>query len=371
MSLSRAFQLTFERSIVSISLRKRIRRACLLGFASGAALLVLAVGQASAASYPNGGSTFSGSSEGWSLESKCTLAALCKASAEYDGNAGNPSGSLDDKSEILIGLLGAFGTHAVQNSPTFTATDSGAGTLSLERQLVNSELLSLTPKVEYTATLVDKSTGNRQQAIAETIEGATATFAPKQGPVALVAGHSYGIEIAATTTTSLASVALLGGSIDFRLDNVVVVGPAAGGGGGGGGGGAPGGESGESIAGGNGANGGAGGVSSARLESLIRSSSLLGPAVLKGNRLTVKAGCPKKVGTTCTLTLQGQLTRQKAATTARRARVKEGKRKQFALKVKPAALTKVKAQKKLLFKETVRAGKARATVWKSLKLVRK
>jgi hypothetical protein len=31
----------------------------------------------------------------------------------------------------------------------------------------------------------------------------------------------------------------------------------------------------------------------------------------------------------------------------------------------------VKAKKKLLFKETVRAGKARTTVWKSLKLVRK
>lgn len=121
----------------------------------------------------------------------------------------------------------------------------------------------------------------------------------------------------------------------------------------------------------NGANGGAGGVSSARLESLIRSSSLIGPAVLKGHRLTVKAGCPKKVGVTCTMTLQGQLSRQKAATTARRARVKEGKRKQFALKVKPASLAKVKAKKKLLFKETVRAGKARATVWKSITLVRK
>ncbi len=357
------------------SLRSRIRQVGLLGCVSGAALLVLAVGQASAASYPNGGSTFSGSSEGWSLESKCTLAALCKASGEYDGNVGNPSGSLDDKSEILLGLLGAFGTHAVVTSPTFTATESGAGTLSLERQLVNSELLSLTPKVEYTATLVDKSTGNTQQAIAETIEGVTGTFAPRQGPVALVAGHSYGIEIAATTTTNLVSIALLGGSIDFRLDNVAVVGPSGGGGGGGeggggGNGGGGGGEGGEDIAAGKGANGGSG-VSSARLESLIRSSSLIGPAVLKGNRLTVKAACPKKVGTTCTLTLQGQLTKKKAATTSRRARVKQGKQKQFVLKVKPAAMAKVKAKKKLLFKETVRAGHAKTTVWKSLKLVRK
>jgi hypothetical protein len=294
---------------------------------SGAAILVLAVGQASAASYPNGGSTFSGSSEGWTLESKCTLGLLCTASGEYDGTAGNPSGSLDDKSEIAIGLLGAFATEAVVTSPTFTAVDSGAGALSLERQLVNSEALSLTPKVAYTATLVDKTTGNRQQAIAETIEGATGSFAPKQGPLALVAGHNYRIEITATTTSSLVSTALLGGSIDFRLDNIAVTGPGGSGGGGGGGGngnggggGGNGGEGGENIGAGKG-NGASGGVSSARLESLIRSSSLIGPAILHGNKLTVRAGCPKKVGATCTLTLQGALTKKKAATTARRARV--------------------------------------------------
>lgn len=358
---------------MSNSLRSRVRQAILLGCVSGAAVLVLAVSGASAASYPSGGSTFSGSSEGWSLEAKCTVALLCTASGEYDGTAGNPSGSLADKTEIAIGLLGVFGSDAVAASPTFTPTDSGAGSLSLERQLVNSELLSLTPKVEYTATLIDKTTGNRQQAITETIEGATGSFAPKQGPVAMVAGHSYGIEIAATTTSSLASIALSGGSIDFRLDNVAVTGSSGdsgggnGGGGGNGAGGGNGGEGGENIS--IGSKGG--GVSSARLESLIRSSSLIGPAVLKGNRLTVKAACPKKVGTTCTLTVQGQLTKKKAATTARRARVKQGKQKQFALKVKPAAMAKVKAKKKLLFKETVRAGKARTIVWKSLKLVQK
>lgn len=364
----------FERSIVSKSLRSRIRRVVLLGYVSGAALLVLAVGQASAAAYPGGGSTFTGSGEGWSLEAKCTLGVLCTATGEYDGTAGNPSGSLADKTEIGIGLLGLFGSEAVATSPTFTPTDSGAGALSLERQLQNTELVSLMPKVEYTATLVDKSTGNRQQAIAETIEGATASFAPKQGPVALVAGDNYAIEIAATTKSSVASIGLFGGTISFRLDNVAVTALGGGGGGpgggspGGGGNGANGGGGGNGVGGGNGAGGG---VSSARLESLIRSSSLIGPAVLKGNRLTVKAACPKKVGTTCTLTLQGQLTKKKAATTSRRARVKLGKKKQFALQVKPAARKKVKAKKKLLFKETVRAGKSKVTVYKSLKLVRK
>lgn len=362
---------------VSNSLRNRIRRAVLLGCVSGAALLALAVGQATAAiTYPGGGSSFTGSTEGWTMTADCPnvpLVLICSASGSYDGTAGNPSGSLADKTEITLNVLGAFSAEAVETSPTFTAAESGAGTLALERQFEDAELISLGPVVEYSANLVDKTTGTKQKAFAETVEkeGATA-FGPKQGPVALVAGHVYAIEIVATTKSTV-GIGLLG-SATFRLDNVSVTGPAAGGSGGGGtSGGANGGSGGN---GGEGEDisirkGGSGGVSSARLESLIRSSSLVGPAVLKGNKLSVKAACPKKVGTTCTMTLQGMLNRHKPATTARRARVKMGKTKMFALKVKPAAKAKVKAKKKVLFKETVRAGKARATVYKSLKLVRK
>lgn len=365
-----------ERSIVSTTLRKRIRRVCLLGSASGAALLVLAVGSASAATY--GGSTFTGSAEGWKqANSECKslnlleVPLVCTAGSAYDGTAGAPPGSYAVDTNIPLNLIGVFKSDVTAESPAFTAAAGGSGTLSLSRSFVPGGLLPLTPQFTYAAYLVDKTTSTKQKAITETIE-AEAPFASKTGGVSLVAGHSYAIEIEAGASSSVASVGLLGGEAVGRFDNVVVTGPGEET--------QPGnpnqpsgnpGANGEGGEGANGANGGAGGVSSARLESLIRSSSLVGPAVLKGNRLTVKAGCPKKVGTTCTLTLQGQLTKKKAATTARRARVKEGKRKQFVLKVKPASLAKVKAQKKLLFKETVRAGKARATVWRSLKLVRK
>jgi hypothetical protein len=351
---------------VSISLRSRIRQAILLGCVSGAALLALAVGQASAASYPGGGSTFSGGAEGWTVSAKCPTipAPLCLASGSYDGTAGNPSGSLADKSEIAVGLVGLFTAEAVETSPAFTVTESGAGSLGLERAFENAELLSLTPTVEYTANLVDRSSGNRQKAIAETIGGATA-FVPKQGPVALVAGHSYVIEVDATTKSTVASVGLLG-SATFLLDNVAVTGPGGGGGNNGNGGnGSNGANGGEGGSGGSG-----GGVSSARLESLLQ-SSLIGPAVLKGNKLTVKAKCPAKLKATCTLTLQGLLSRHKPATAGRKAKVKKAKTKSFALKVKPAALKKVKAKKKLLFKETAKVGKSKATVYKTLKLVRK
>lgn len=355
---------------MSTSLRNRIRQSALLGCVSGAALLVLAVGQASAATYPGGGSPFSGSAEGWTLTASCKVPApLCTTTGGYDDTAGNPSGSLSDKVEMIVGALGLVTGEAVETSPSFTAADSGAATLSLQRALEVSELLALTSGVEYTANVVDNTTGTRQKAFAETVEGATG-FGAKQGPVALVAGHSYAIEIDATTKSSLANLGLFGHTT-FRVDNVALTSTPNGGNSGNGGNGDNGGNGAEGSGGGSGGKAGSGGVSSARLESLIKSSSLIGPAVLKGNRLTVKAKCPAKVGTTCTLSLQGLLNRHKAATAGRRARVKKGKTKKFALVVKPAARKVVRKRSKLLFKETVRAGKAKATVYKSLRLVRK
>lgn len=357
---------------MSTTLRTRIRRAFLLGCVSGAALLVPVLGQASAATYPvSGGSTFTGSAEGWKeAASECkllkTLELLCESSAAYDGTVGSPPGSFAVKTNIPINLLGLFESVTTIDSPTFTAAGGGSGTLSLAREFAPGGLLTLGPKFAYTAYLVDKTTNTKQKAITETIE-AEAPFATKTGGVSLTAGHTYMVEIEATTTTTIAGLSLLAAEGIGHFDNVVVTGangPNEEGGGGGGGGGNGG-------NGGNGGEGGAGGVSSARLESLIQSSSLVGPAVLKGNKLSVKAKCPAKVGTTCTITLQGLLKKNKPATTTRKAKVKKAKTKNFALTVKPAARNAVKTKKKLLFKETVKAGKSKATVYKAIKLVRK
>jgi hypothetical protein len=370
-----------RRSIVFNSLRKRVRQACLLGCVSGAALLVLAVGSASAATY--GSSTFTGSAEGWfapveecKLLGIVELGVLCENKGEYSQAAGDPPGSLDAHTKGVVNLVSAFNSKVTLQSPDFTVATGGPATLHLDRQMTLTGLLKLGPNSGYKVVLLDKSTGTPSILLEHALTAEDATFVGENAAVTVVAGHTYAIQIQ-TEAASGAQLGLLNSTTDIRFDNVsLTVGggggetPGGGGGGGGNGGNGGGGEGGETIPVGK-ANGGSGNVSSARLESLIRSSSLIGPAVLKGNRLTVKAACPKKVGTTCTLTIQGQLTRKKAATTARRARVKQGKQKQFALKVKPAALAQVKARKKLLFKETVRAGKARTTVWKSLKLVRK
>lgn len=360
------------------SLRKRIRQACLLGCVSGAALLVLAVGSASAATY--GSSTFTGSGEGWKeANSECKLFNLielplvCTAGGAYDGTAGAPPGSYAVKTSIPLNLIGIFKSAVTAESPSFTASGSGSGSLSLSRSFVPGGLIALAPQFVYTAYLVDKTTNTKQKAITETIE-AEAPFANKTGGVSLVAGHAYDIQIEADASSTLASIGLLGGEAIGRFDNVVVTGPGAeeppsnpnppnGN---------PGsnGDNGEGGDGNSGANGGAGGVSSAQLESLIK-SSLVGPATLKGNRLSVKATCPKKIGATCNLSVQGMLTRKKVASTQRRDKVKSGKSRMFVLRVKPAAKAKVKSKSKLLFKETVKVGKSKATVYKTLKLVRK
>ena len=63
------------------------------------------------------------------------------------------------------------------------------------------------------------------------------------------------------------------------------------------------------------------------------------------------------------------LKKKKAATSSRKSKVAKGKTKKFVLRVKPKAKAKVAKSKRLLFKETVRAGKAKAIVYKRLKLL--
>jgi hypothetical protein len=351
--------LAYERNTVSISLRSRIRQLSLLACVSGAALISIAVGGASAATYPGGGSVFNGGAEGWQVkEASCNPALLCEANGGYDGSAGNPPGSLAANSKILVNAIGVLKSTLVEESPDFTVGDGGAGTLRLDRALSSeSEIIAINSSLAYSATLVDKTAGTKQNAIEEEVKGATA-FGAEGGSVSLAAGHTYAVRISSQITTSLLAINLFGGVASAHYDNVALTGP--GGGGGGGGGGGNGGE------GGNGANG----LTSSQLSSLIQ-SSLTGPATLRGKKISVKAKCPAKVGRTCKVSLLGLVKKGKAATTTRTTKIKKGKSKVLVLKVKPAAKTKVASKKRLLFKETVKAGSAKATVYKTLKLIKR
>ncbi|HTR75216.1 MAG TPA: hypothetical protein VMH33_08160 [Solirubrobacterales bacterium] len=350
-----------------ISLRSRIRQVFLLGLVSGAALLVLGVGQASAATYPSGGSTFTGSAEGWFVPAKeckllgtVELGLLCENEGEYTQAAGNPPGSFDAHTKGIVNAASVFDSKVTLQSPDFTVSSGGPATLHLDRQLVLSGIVKLGPNSGYKVVLLDKTSGTQSNLMEASLSEESASFMGENAAATVTAGHTYAIQIL-TEAKSEAKVGLLTSTTDMRFDNVgLTVGNGGEGPGGGGGGG-----------GGSGAGGGSGSLTNSQLSSILQSSSLVGPAVLKGNKITVKAKCPAKLKATCTLTLQGMLTKHKAATAKRRARVKKGKTKKFVIKVKPAALKKVKAKKKLLFKETARVGKAHATVYKTLKLVRR
>ncbi len=319
--------------------------------AVAAALLASPAGAATTV-YPAGGSTFTGGAQGWEVtESTCTAAPLCTASGGYDGSAGNPPGSLTANTTITLNLLTVFKSTVVLRSPDFTVASAGDGTLHLDRQFLSGALVDLTPQLDYTVLLLDRTSGTKSEPLTETVAN-NAEFVGKDHAVTLKQGHRYAIEITANTSSSVAGTGLLGGTTNARFDNISVTVDSSSSGNGGGA-------------------GGAGSLTNGQLASLIQAGGLIGPAILKGNKITVKAKCPAKIGVACRVSLQGMLSKKKAATTKRSGKVAKGKTRKFVLKVKPKALKKVRKAKKLLFKETVKAGKAKATVYKRLKLVKK
>ncbi|MBS1879531.1 MAG: hypothetical protein JST31_08465 [Actinobacteria bacterium] len=331
-------------------------------------ILTFAAGSARAATtvYPPGGGAFSGGAEGWATVNKeckllvVELGLLCENQGAYDGTAGNPAGSFDAHTKAIVNLLSTFDSKVDFRSPDFAVSAAGSATLHLERQFVPSNgLVELLPTGKYSVVLLDRTTGTQSIALEEPLSSLTSTFVGKDAAVSVAAGHTYAVEI----QTEVASTAKLGLAAegDLRFDNVsLTVSSSEGGGGNNGGGGN----------GGNGGNAGSGGLTDARLEGLIK-SSLAGPATVKGSKLYVKAKCPAKVGAACKVTVQGMLKKGKTATTSRTAKIAKGKSKQFVLKVKQTQRGAVAKRGKLLFKETVKAGKAKATVYKSLKLIRR
>jgi hypothetical protein len=328
----------------------------------------LLAGSAQAATYPPGGGAFNGGLEGWTMPTKAAcnipLGGLCTATAGYDGEGGNPPGSLAANTTILLNLGGVFKSTATFQSPNFTASEGGSATLHVDRELSSGNLLDLTPKADYVVRLIDRTSGVSSEALTDSVAAATG-FTGKDGAATLIAGHTYAISIDAETSSSLANVGLLGSTV-LRFDNVSLTVGSSGGGGGGGGGNDGKGNGGNGGAGGN----GAGGLSDSRLLSLLR-SSVGGTAVLKGNRLFVKRSCPAKVGRACRVSLQGLLKKRKPATTRRTSKIAMGKARTLVLKVKPKAKAKLAQRNRLLFKQTVKAGKAKATVYKRLKLIRR
>lgn len=330
------------------------------------ALLLAAVpAQVSAAVFPAGGGQFNGGAEAWQVTAaSCDVPALCSASGGYDGGHGNPSGSLSADTTIDLNLLTLFHATVTLQSPDFVAGEGGAATLHLEREFDPGSLVDLAPRVEYSAELVDRSAGKRSTAISETVES-SAGWRGVDGAATIRSGDTYAIVLTARTSSSTLGTGLLSGSTSARFDNVALTvgsdSSAGVGGAGAGGGGVKGAGTG---------NGTRPPMSDARLASLAP-ATIAGSAQLRGRRLFVKARCPKRIGRACRLSLVGLLGKRKPATTRRTVKVARGKTKRLALRVKPRAKKRVSGRRRLLFKLHLRAGAAKATTYKRLRLIRR
>jgi hypothetical protein len=308
--------------------------------------------QAATDTYPAGGGTFTGGPQGWQVtEASCNVPALCTATGGYDGSNGNPPGSFAANTTIALNLLTLFKSTVTLQSPDFTVSGDGDATLHLDRQFAAGSAIDLAPELTYGVTLLDRTADDKSEPLTETL-ASEPDFVGKDRAVTVKQGHTYAISITAQTSSTVAGTGLLSGTTSARFDNVSVTVQTGSGGGKG--------------------NGGAGGsLTDSRLSSLIQGGGLIGPAVLKGNKISVKVRCPKQVGRTCKVALTGMLTKRKPATTTRKVTVRKGKVKRVVLKVKPKAKAKLAKSKRLLFKERVRAGTAKATVYKRLKLIRR
>ncbi|HEX3324184.1 MAG TPA: hypothetical protein VHR65_03465 [Solirubrobacterales bacterium] len=330
-------------------------------------LLLFGAGEARANTYPAGGSGFTGGTEGWQVKSaSCNVPLLCTASGGYDGADGNPPGSLAASTNIALNLVSQFKSTVTLQSPDFKVADSGPSTVQLDRQFAPTSLVDLAPQLTYTVALNDKTAGTESQPITETVSAASG-FVGKAGVVPVTAGHTYAITITAETDSSIAGSGLLAGSTSARFDNVSLTEGVLGNGNGGGNGNGKGANGGKGGAGGN----GAGGLSDSQLLALLQSNHPAGTAVVKGKRVFVKAKCPARIGRSCRISLQGLVSKKKNATARRTSKVAKGKSKTLLLKVRQRARAKLARSNRLLFRETVHAGSAKATVYKRLKLIRR
>lgn len=230
--------------------------------------------------------------------------------------------------------------------------------MRLESAFDSGGLIDVEPEGTYTVTLSDLTTGKSVEALSGELEG-DVPFSAESAPIAVVGGHKYRLSIEAVTAQSTVALSLLSGTSNLRFDNVGLSVRSASGGNG----------SGEGGRNGSGSNSSS--LSDRRLFSLLSDGGASGPAVLKGNRLFVKVGCPAKIGRPCRIAAQGFLRKGKPATGKRMVKVGKGRTKRVALRVKPKARPNVAKRKRLLIREKVRAGGAKATVYKSRKLIRR
>jgi hypothetical protein len=353
--------------------------AVVLAFAAALLLAIPATAGAVGTRYPsaNAARGFDGGAAGWdsssSTEGICLPPLLC-ANVE---NSFQASGGADGGGFIRSGYLGVVGatavggtTTAIWQSPPFSYSGGGGGEpgslgFTLDRRANVDQLLGVAGNsAEYSVRLVDLSAGGEGVTLIAptTLAGARSWTNVSSGsinPDSLTIGDEYRIQISSRYTSGTS--VLVSGSADY--DNVVL--SAATGNGGGDG------KNGGKGKGSGGHGKGAGTFSSQRLEELLRGATPDTAKLDDGKRLLVRVKCPRKVGRQCRTTVQGLLKKGRPATGRRTVRLRSGKSKLVALRIKPKARERVAKRKRLLVRQKVRAGKATATVFKTRLLIRR
>lgn len=314
---------------------------------------------------------FGGSSGGWTSSSSnqgnCLAPVLCASVT----NSFQESGGADGGGFIRSAYTGVVGvtaiggmTNGVWESPAFTydgvnGKEAAAVGFSLDRRADVDQLLGVAGNsAEYTVRLIDLSEGGN----AVTLIGPTSLAGARSwtevggaaiNPESLELGHRYRVQITSSYTTG--TTVFVSGNADY--DNVALeafdgtgrAGKGKGNGKGGAGGGA---------------------LTADRLEDMLRQATP-GTALLRGKRVFVRVRCPRKIGHACRTTAQGLLRKRRPATLKRTVRLRSGKSRLIALRLKPKARGQVAKRKRLLVSQKVRAGKATATVYKTRRLIRR
>lgn len=340
----------------------------------GGALASPAMAASGSTEYPanSAARSFTGGTSGWtsssSFDGTCIPPVLCPSvTNSYVGSGDAESNGYLTSSYLgVVGVGGVGGTTtAVWQSPAFTYS-GGAATFRMSRRSDVGQLLAVAGNsATYAVQFVDLSEGGNQVAvIAPTSLAGADDWTPVSANISaarLNKGDSYAIRI--VTSYSTGTSVLVTGSADY--DNVALRGGEGGGDGDGNGNG--GGKNGND--GGNGGNG-RNTLRSSELLSLFSSGQPGSAGVLaNGKRLAVRVNCPKKIGRACRVTAQGLLRKHKPVTAKRTVKVSKGGHRTIVLKVKPKFRATVAKRKRLLVKQKVKAGKAKATSYKVRKLL--
>jgi Ca2+-binding RTX toxin-like protein len=195
-----------------------------------AALTAAGPAGAAVSKFPAGGSDFAVDAQGWTgSQSSCEVPSslVCSASTPYESGVGSPAGSISTRVDLTVNLLGLLEGSGTWTSPAFTVPAGAAVTgasFEYRRQLDPGGLLDLTPRSDVAVSLVDQTTGNTATLLKEQLGTGVTTFA-KRGvgapEGALVAGHTYRVRIATTTTTTVARLGVLG-QTNTRFDDVAL-----------------------------------------------------------------------------------------------------------------------------------------------------